>query len=84
MMSIPSIHALSQVYKTGVTHYFNINKSRSHFGYDPQPRDLSGVVRWYTERGRGWQGDRRDSRWYTVMKTVCVLSLFVLVLTVYL
>ena len=41
-----------QVFKTGVTHYFSLDKARSHFEYDPQPRDLSGVVQWFRDRAR--------------------------------
>jgi len=40
------------VYKTGVTHYFNISKARMELGYRPSVQnDMDSVVKWYLERG---------------------------------
>ena len=44
-----------QVFKTGVTHYFSLDKARAHFGFSPEPRDLARVVDWFRERGRDHQ-----------------------------
>ena len=41
------------MFKTGVTHYFSIERARRDFGYDPKPRTLDGVVQWFRERGHG-------------------------------
>ena len=42
-----------QVFKTGVPHYFSIERARRDFEYNPEPRTLDGVVRWFRERGHG-------------------------------
>lgn len=49
----PLQYVIKQVYKTGVTHYFSIAAARRDLGYDPLPRDLSGTVKWFRERGHG-------------------------------
>ena len=43
----------TQVYKTGVTHYFSIERAKRDFGYNPEPKTLDGVVKWFKERGHG-------------------------------
>ena len=41
-----------QVYKTGVTHYFSVEKARKDLGYNPTVQnDLSGVVKHYRAAG---------------------------------
>lgn len=42
-----------QVFKTGVTHYFSIERAKRDFGYEPEARTLDGVVQWFRERGHG-------------------------------
>ena len=39
-----------QVNKTGVTHYFSMDKAQRHLGYQPLKRNLDGVVEWYKKR----------------------------------
>ncbi|TSK38384.1 Thrombospondin type-1 domain-containing protein 4 [Bagarius yarrelli] len=41
----------AEVYKTGVTHYFSIEKARAELGYDPEEYDLGEVVQWFRSRG---------------------------------
>lgn len=43
----------TEVYKTGVTHYFSMDKARSELGYKPQKYDLDEVVQWFKSRGHG-------------------------------
>ncbi|KAM4603124.1 short-chain dehydrogenase/reductase family 42E member 1 [Polymixia lowei] len=43
----------TEVYKTGVTHYFSMAKARAELGYKPQEYDLDEVVRWFRGRGHG-------------------------------
>ncbi|XP_035992330.1 short-chain dehydrogenase/reductase family 42E member 1-like [Fundulus heteroclitus] len=43
----------TEVYKTGVTHYFSMAKARAHLGYEPLKRDLDEVVQWFKSRGHG-------------------------------
>ncbi|XP_013412218.1 short-chain dehydrogenase/reductase family 42E member 1 [Lingula anatina] len=44
----------TEVYKTGVTHYFNIGKSRRDLGYEPiKQNDLQDVVKHFIKLGHG-------------------------------
>ncbi|KAL1007471.1 hypothetical protein UPYG_G00087240 [Umbra pygmaea] len=43
----------TEVYKTGVTHYFSIAKARAELGYEPQVYNLEEVVQWFKSRGHG-------------------------------
>ncbi|XP_074144327.1 short-chain dehydrogenase/reductase family 42E member 1 [Sminthopsis crassicaudata] len=43
----------AEVYKTGVTHYFSMEKARKELGYEPQPFDLKEVVDWFKAEGHG-------------------------------
>ncbi|ELW62962.1 short-chain dehydrogenase/reductase family 42E member 1 isoform X2 [Tupaia chinensis] len=43
----------TEVYKTGVTHYFSLEKARRELGYTPQPFDFQEVVEWFKAHGHG-------------------------------
>uniref|UniRef100_UPI00398F4570 short-chain dehydrogenase/reductase family 42E member 1 isoform X1 n=1 Tax=Pristiophorus japonicus TaxID=55135 RepID=UPI00398F4570 len=43
----------TEVYKTGVTHYFSLQKARKELGYNPQEHSLSEIVEWFKARGHG-------------------------------
>ncbi|XP_059927675.1 short-chain dehydrogenase/reductase family 42E member 1-like [Gadus macrocephalus] len=43
----------TEVYKTGVTHYFSLAKARAQLGYEPREYDLAEVVQWFRSRGHG-------------------------------
>lgn len=43
----------TEVYKTGVTHYFSMAKAKAELGYEPQQHDLDEVVQWFRSRGHG-------------------------------
>ncbi|XP_061601634.1 short-chain dehydrogenase/reductase family 42E member 1 [Cololabis saira] len=43
----------TEVYKTGVTHYFSMAKARVELGYEPQEYNLEEVVAWFRGRGHG-------------------------------
>ncbi|XP_040897450.1 short-chain dehydrogenase/reductase family 42E member 1 [Toxotes jaculatrix] len=43
----------TEVYKTGVTHYFSMAKAKAELGYEPQERNLDEVVQWFRCRGHG-------------------------------
>lgn len=43
----------TEVYKTGVTHYFSMAKAMSELGYKPQKYNLDEVVQWFKSRGHG-------------------------------
>ncbi|XP_071377241.1 short-chain dehydrogenase/reductase family 42E member 1 [Centroberyx affinis] len=43
----------TEVYKTGVTHYFSMAKAKAELGYEPQEHNLDEVVQWFRSRGHG-------------------------------
>ncbi|XP_017284166.1 short-chain dehydrogenase/reductase family 42E member 1 [Kryptolebias marmoratus] len=43
----------TEVYKTGVTHYFSLAKAKAELGYEPQEHNLDMVVQWFRSRGHG-------------------------------
>ncbi|MEQ2202440.1 hypothetical protein XENOCAPTIV_031003 [Xenoophorus captivus] len=43
----------TEVYKTGVTHYFSMAKARAELEYEPQEHNLDEVVQWFKSRGHG-------------------------------
>uniref|UniRef100_H0XXV2 3-beta hydroxysteroid dehydrogenase/isomerase domain-containing protein n=1 Tax=Otolemur garnettii TaxID=30611 RepID=H0XXV2_OTOGA len=51
----------TEVYKTGVTHYFSLEKARKELGYEAQPYDLQEVVEWFEAHGHGRSPDSRVS-----------------------
>ncbi|XP_004704584.1 short-chain dehydrogenase/reductase family 42E member 1 [Echinops telfairi] len=52
----------AEVYKTGVTHYFSLEKARRELGYKPQPFDLQETVQWFKDRGHGFDPKIPDPR----------------------
>uniref|UniRef100_A0A8C9P352 Short chain dehydrogenase/reductase family 42E, member 1 n=1 Tax=Spermophilus dauricus TaxID=99837 RepID=A0A8C9P352_SPEDA len=68
----------TEVYKTGVTHYFNLEKARRELGYEPQPFDLQEVVEWFKARGHGKSPGSRDSEcliWGGLLAFLLVMSM---------
>lgn len=51
----------TEVYKTGVTHYFSLDKAKKELGYEAQPFDLQDVVDWFKAHGHGRSSGNRDS-----------------------
>ncbi|XP_029955190.1 short-chain dehydrogenase/reductase family 42E member 1 [Salarias fasciatus] len=43
----------TEVYKTGVTHYFSMAKAKAELGYRPEEHNLDEVVQWFRSRGHG-------------------------------
>lgn len=43
----------TEVYKTGVTHYFSMAKAKAELGYEPKEYNLEEVVQWFKSRGHG-------------------------------
>ncbi|XP_067105150.1 short-chain dehydrogenase/reductase family 42E member 1 isoform X2 [Osmerus mordax] len=43
----------TEVYKTGVTHYFSMAKAKAELGYEPREFNLDEVVQWFRSRGHG-------------------------------
>lgn len=51
----------TEVYKTGVTHYFSLEKAKKELGYEAQPFDLQEVVAWFKAHGHGRGPGGHDS-----------------------
>ncbi|KAI5280296.1 short-chain dehydrogenase/reductase family 42E member 1 [Manis pentadactyla] len=51
----------TEVYKTGVTHYFSLEKAKKELGYEAQPFDLQEVVEWFKAHGHGRSPGSHDS-----------------------
>lgn len=43
----------TEVYKTGVTHYFSLAKAKAELGYEPREQSLDEVVGWFRSNGHG-------------------------------
>lgn len=43
----------TEVYKTGVTHYFSMAKAKAELDYEPKEHNLDEVVQWFIRRGHG-------------------------------
>lgn len=43
----------TEVYKTGVTHYFSMAKAKAELDYEPREHNLDEVVQWFIRRGHG-------------------------------
>ncbi|KAK7501015.1 hypothetical protein BaRGS_00007895 [Batillaria attramentaria] len=66
----------TEVYKTGVTHYFSTEKARKHLGYVPTVQnDLSGVVQYYRNTGHVRQAGSSSSLVYYIVNIL--LGLFI-------
>lgn len=68
----------TEVYKTGVTHYFSLEKARKELGYEPQAFDLQEVVEWFKAHGHGRRSGGEDSGfilWDGILVLLLALSL---------
>eukprot|EP00062_Callorhinchus_milii_P005156 gi/632944337/ref/XP_007887454.1/ PREDICTED: short-chain dehydrogenase/reductase family 42E member 1 isoform X1 [Callorhinchus milii] len=63
----------TEVYKTGVTHYFSMEKARRELGYRPLEFSLREVVEWFKARGHG-----RDRATYGVKHFLLNVVFFIL------
>ncbi|KAM5296991.1 short-chain dehydrogenase/reductase family 42E member 1 isoform 1-T3 [Glossophaga mutica] len=68
----------TEVYKTGVTHYFSLEKAKKELGYEAQPFDLQEVVKWFQARGHGRRPGSHDSE-YLICDGLLVLLLVIVV-----
>lgn len=68
----------TEVYKTGVTHYFSLEKAKKELGYEPQVFDLQEVVEWFKDHGHGRRSGGQDSEfilWDGILVLLLALSL---------
>lgn len=52
----------TEVYKTGVTHYFSMAKAKAELGYEPAEYNLDEVVQWFKSRGHGRKSSHSSLR----------------------
>lgn len=72
----------TEVYKTGVTHYFKIEKAKQHLGYKPLVQnDITSVLRWYKERGFG---KNSHGNAFSMIRTIAVTVLLAVLFTSFL
>ncbi|XP_035696140.1 short-chain dehydrogenase/reductase family 42E member 1-like [Branchiostoma floridae] len=70
----------TEVYKTGVTHYFNLGKAKRELGYEPVTYDLSEVVQWFKIRGHGRaKGQSAKSKWTRLLVDAALVVMAMLV-----
>ncbi|XP_066292539.1 short-chain dehydrogenase/reductase family 42E member 1-like [Branchiostoma lanceolatum] len=70
----------TEVYKTGVTHYFNLGKAKRELGYEPAAYDLSEVVQWFKDRGHGKaKGQSAKTKWTRLLVDLALVLMAVLV-----
>ena len=76
------------MYKTGVTHYFSIERARRDFGYEPEPKTLEGVVKWFRERGHGRLSKGNDDKagkssklWTLFVNVLLAVVIFALIMS---
>lgn len=68
----------TEVYKTGVTHYFSMAKAKAELGYEPAEYNLDEVVQWFRSRGHGRKSCRsslsrlRDIVFFTALIAVAL------------
>ncbi|KAM5263085.1 short-chain dehydrogenase/reductase family 42E member 1 [Ctenodactylus gundi] len=70
----------TEVYKTGVTHYFSLEKAKRELGYEAQPFGLQEVVDWFKARGHGRSPGNEDSEfllWFGLLISILVLSVLI-------
>jgi hypothetical protein len=71
-----------------VTHYFSIERARRDFGYEPEPKTLEGVVKWFRERGHGHlsKGNNDKARnssklWILFVNVLLAVAIFALIMS---
>ena len=70
----------TEVYKTGVTHYFSTAKARAELGYEPREYDLGEVVQWFRGRGHG-RTSHRSNAWRLLLHVLFVSAFVVVALS---
>ncbi|XP_063169035.1 short-chain dehydrogenase/reductase family 42E member 1 [Candoia aspera] len=53
LYNFPPLLTRTEVYKTGVTHFFSLAKARRELEYEPQQYSLQEVVEWFQAHGHG-------------------------------
>lgn len=69
----------TEVCKTGITHYFSLEKAKKELGYEPRLFDLREVVEWFKAHGHGRESRSQDSTfvlWDRLLVFFLALSFF--------
>ncbi|XP_070808982.1 short-chain dehydrogenase/reductase family 42E member 1 [Pituophis catenifer annectens] len=69
----------TEVYKTGVTHFFSLAKARRELDYEPQHYSLCEVVEWFQAHGHG-QRFSKSSEKHIIRNAALVFLVAVMVL----
>ncbi|XP_048210681.1 LOW QUALITY PROTEIN: short-chain dehydrogenase/reductase family 42E member 1 [Perognathus longimembris pacificus] len=68
----------AEVYKSGITHYFSLEKAKKELGYEARAYDLRETVEWFKARGHGRRPEHEGLRyllWDGLLVLLLVLSL---------
>lgn len=68
--------------KTGVTHYFSIDKAATDIGYLPIKKNLDGVIKFFLDRGHGRKQSRSNCSLLIVLMFVA-LCVVVIIFSLY-
>ncbi|XP_029463984.1 short-chain dehydrogenase/reductase family 42E member 1 isoform X2 [Rhinatrema bivittatum] len=77
----------TEVYKTGVTHYFSMEKAKKELGYEAQQFSLNEVIEWFKSQGHGRKPGGNDFQYFAwdiifiLLLVVVLLSWFPAVVT---
>ncbi|KAI1904284.1 hypothetical protein AGOR_G00004090 [Albula goreensis] len=70
----------TEVYKTGVTHYFSMEKAKVELGYKPQEYNLDEVVQWFKSKGHGRKPPNSSSK-NVIWDILLIIAFIVVVLS---
>lgn len=68
----------AEVYKTGVTHYFNLDRAKMELGYEPKLFKMSKVTEWYKAQGYGKRVTKGNISNFLLDLGLCLLFIIVL------
>ncbi|XP_063802029.1 short-chain dehydrogenase/reductase family 42E member 1 isoform X2 [Pseudophryne corroboree] len=66
----------AEVYKTGITHYFCLEKAKKELGYEPMPFTMHDVVDWYRSQGYGKRVKGYSLLWDVGLLVLLIVALF--------
>ncbi|XP_060644407.2 short-chain dehydrogenase/reductase family 42E member 1 [Anolis sagrei] len=69
----------TEVYKTGVTHYFSPEKAKRELGYEPRQYSLEDAVQWFRSHGHGRRVGSNAASKHWLWCTAVLLALAVAV-----
>ncbi|XP_062507582.1 short-chain dehydrogenase/reductase family 42E member 1-like [Corticium candelabrum] len=70
----------AEVFKTGVTHYFKIDKAKKDLGYEPKSHDMLGVVRFFRQQGHGRSFHHKKYTTSNLLRDLALAAIVVIML----